>query len=131
MTCFQPDGSMTKTKQNEAHGFGERLARMRKAAGYTQQELAAASGLSRRMIVYYEAQVQPPLAEVITKLAPLLNSNADAMLGLATPRKVASIADPRVARRLRAIDQLSAADKRRLLELIDAFVEHGRRKQSA
>lgn len=120
---------MAKTRKQTSQGFGERLAEMRKAAGYTQQELAAASGVSRRMIVYYEAQEQPPLAEVIAKLAPILGSNADEMLGLVAPRKAPSALDARVVRRLRAIEQLAPGDKRELLHLIDAFVEHGRRKR--
>jgi len=38
--------------------------------------LAAASSVSRRMIVCYESQ-QQPLAEVVVKLASLLATNAD------------------------------------------------------
>ena len=120
---------MGKSRADTPRGFGERLAELRKAAGYTQQELAAASGVSRRMIVYYEAQQEPPLADVVAKLAPLLATNADAMLGLVAPKKARTLADPRVARRLHAIEQLPPGEKRQLLQLIDAFVEHGRRKK--
>ena len=34
--------------------FGERLARLRRAAGYSLRELAAEVGISHRMLVYYE-----------------------------------------------------------------------------
>jgi len=120
---------MARAKPKTPQGFGERLAALRRAAGYTQQELAAASGVSRRMIVYYEGQEQPPLAEVVLKLAPLLATNADELLGLVAPRRTASALDARVVRRLRAIEQLAPGDKRQLLQLVDAFVEHGRRKR--
>ena len=120
---------MAKTKQRTSQGFGDRLAELRRAAGYTQQELAAASGVSRRMIVYYEGQEQPPLAEVVVKLAPLLATNADELLGLVAPRRTATALDARVVRRLRVIEHLAPSDRRQLLHLIDAFVEHGRRKR--
>jgi transcriptional regulator with XRE-family HTH domain len=121
---------MAKLKQGTTQGFGKRLAQMRRAAGYTQRELAAASGVSRRMIVYYEGQQHPPLAEVVVKLAPLLAANADQMLGLAPPKRMApGVLDARVVRRLHAIEQLAAADKRQLLQQIDAYVEHHRRRR--
>jgi transcriptional regulator with XRE-family HTH domain len=118
-----------RTKQQISQGFGERLAGLRKAAGYTQQELAAASGVSRRMIVYYENQERQRLADVLVKLAPPLATTADEMLGLVAPKKARTLADPRVARRVYAIEQLPPGEKRQLLQLIDAFVEHGRRKK--
>lgn len=120
---------MARPKPKTPQGFGERLADLRRAAGYTQQELAAASGVSRRMIVYYEGQQHPPLAEVVVKLAPLLATNADELLGLVAPRRVPTALDARVIRRLRAIEQLAPGDRRQLLQLIDAFVEHGQRKR--
>jgi transcriptional regulator with XRE-family HTH domain len=119
-----------RTKQQVSQGFGERLAGLRRAAGYTQEELAAASGVSRRMIVYYESQERQRLADVLAKLAPPLAATADEMLGLAPPKKSASsVLDARVARRLRGIEHLVSADKRQLLQLIDAFVDHARRKR--
>jgi len=121
--------AMARPKPKTPRGFGERLAELRRAAGYTQQELAAASGVSRRMIVYYEGQQHPPLAEVVVRLAPLLATNADELLGLVAPRKAPGVLDARVERRLRAIEHLAPGDRRQLLHLIDAFVEHGRRKR--
>ena len=42
-------------------GFGERLAALRKAAGFTQTELANELGISQRMVAYYEQpDVTPP-----------------------------------------------------------------------
>jgi len=52
------------------------------------------------------------------------------MLGLVPPKKAAtSLLDTRVGRRLRAIEQLASREKRQLLQLIDAFVDHARRKR--
>ena len=45
---------MPKKTKEENMSFGARLAALRKAAGFTQQELANEVGTSRRMIAYYE-----------------------------------------------------------------------------
>ena len=42
---------MARKKNGERPGFGARLAALRKAAGYTQQELPQELGISRRMIL--------------------------------------------------------------------------------
>ena len=67
----------------------------------------------------------------MAKLAPLLSTNADELLGLAgsTKKLTPTALDPTIFRRLRAIEELTPGDKRQLLQLIDAFVAHGRRKR--
>jgi transcriptional regulator with XRE-family HTH domain len=48
-------------KERTLDGFGTRLAELRQARGLSQEELAAAVDVSRRVIAYYEAQsAQPP-----------------------------------------------------------------------
>ncbi|MHB8784091.1 MAG: helix-turn-helix domain-containing protein [Desulfobacteria bacterium] len=47
---------VSKNVNERLADFGQRLARMRKAAGYTQAELAAEVGISRRNLAYYETQ---------------------------------------------------------------------------
>jgi len=52
---------MPKTRipiSKEAEPFGARLARFRQAAGYSQRDLAQKTGVSQRMIAYYEKQPQ-------------------------------------------------------------------------
>lgn len=44
------------TQSSGTAGFGARLAELRKAAGFTQQQLADEVGVSRRMVAYYEAR---------------------------------------------------------------------------
>jgi len=54
-----------KTNKDEAGGFGERLAGLRKAAGFTQVELAAELGISQRMVAYYESPAATPPANLL------------------------------------------------------------------
>lgn len=108
---------------NEAQAnFGHRLAALRKAAGFTQQELADEIGASRRMIAYYEAESGHLPANLLAQIAHALSVSADALLGLqeisAAPR-----ASHRLERRLKQIDTLNPKAKRQLTQLIDTFIE--------
>ena len=64
---------MSKKINEELSSFGKRLAKLRKAAGYTQQQLADEIGATRRMIAYYESESQHPPANMLVDLAKALN----------------------------------------------------------
>lgn len=115
---------MPKYSPPEASGFAARLAALRKAAGFTQEQLAAELGISRRRIAYYEAESDHPPASLLPKLAHALNTTVDILLGETTPkRKTRSAAlSPRLERRLRQIETLSPRPKQQLLSIIDAFI---------
>jgi ribosome-binding protein aMBF1 (putative translation factor) len=49
-------------KKNTTTSFGQRLASVRKARGLSQRDLATLTGISNRMIAYYEAQSDRPPA---------------------------------------------------------------------
>ena len=75
--------------RNDTEGFGARLAELRKAAGYTQVELAEALGMSQRMIAYYESIEDNPLAKILRLLAQTLRVSTDELLGVSPPRSKA------------------------------------------
>jgi transcriptional regulator with XRE-family HTH domain len=114
---------MTKYVHPENEGFGARLAQLRKAAGYTQEQLASELGISRRRIAYYEAESDHPPASLLTDLARLLNTSTDVLLGQANARKsrLAPLS-PRLERRLKQIELLSPRPKQQLLSIIDTFI---------
>lgn len=68
--------------QKPAANFGARLATLRKAAGYTQVELAAVLGISQRMVAYYEGTEDHPLAKVLRHLSHALDISTDELLGV-------------------------------------------------
>lgn len=74
------------TIKNDTEGFGTRLSELRKAAGYTQVELAEALGMSQRMIAYYESIEDNPLAKILRLLAQTLRVSTDELLGVSPPR---------------------------------------------
>jgi len=114
---------MPKRKTEVIASFGDRLASLRKAAGYTQVELAAEMGITQRMVAYYEAPNAQPPAHFLPQLAQTLGVSMDVLLGLAEPRWVKKIATNRLERRLLEIEKLDPKAKRQLTQLLDTFIE--------
>ena len=122
---------MPKKRSVGITGFGERLAQLRKAAGYTQLELADEIGVSRRMIAYYEIQSEHPPTSLLPAIAKALRLTTDELLGTEPIKKAARPADSRLHRRLQQIEQLAPTEKRQVLQLLDAFIERGKLKKKA
>lgn len=123
---------MPKQKTPHAASFGQRLTALRKAAGYTQQELAGEVGVSRRMIAYYEGQSEHPPTTLLPALAQALHVSADELLGLeapATKRAGSRPRDNRMQRRLQQIENLPPEERRQLIQIVDAFIERGQLKR--
>jgi transcriptional regulator with XRE-family HTH domain len=122
---------MGKRIQTEAPaGFGERLAELRKGAGFTQVELAAELGISQRMVAYYESPNATPPACLLPAIATALGVSIDELFGRTVKRRlVKQEGDSRLRRRLLAIEKLDVAEKRQVLQLLDAFIERGQLKR--
>ena len=113
---------MGKILSDTAGSFGQRLAHLRKAAGYTQTELADEIGATRRMIAYYETESDHPPTNMLVGLAQALNTSTDELLGL-IPTKKLKQPDSRLLRRIQKIDKMSAVKKRQVIQVIDTFIE--------
>ena len=87
-----PMPKMPKRKIRVTESFGKRLARLRKAAGYSQRSLADELGISYRVVAYYEAQTEhaqltfcPPWPT--HSASPRISSSAVSLSRLARPRR--------------------------------------------
>lgn len=116
-------------KKQQVSGFGERLVKLRKEAGFTQQELGDEIGVSRRMIAYYESQSAHPPTHMLPAIAKALRLTTDELLGATPIKKQTRPGNSRLLRRLQQIEQLDASDKRQILQVIDAFIERGKLKK--
>lgn len=116
-------------KKKQAVGFGVRLAALRKSAGFTQAELAAEVGVSRRMITYYESQGAHPPTHLLTEIARALRLSTDELLGAVPVKKAARPGNVRLERRLQQLESLDPSEKRQALQLLDAFIERGKLKK--
>jgi transcriptional regulator with XRE-family HTH domain len=114
-------------KERTLDGFGTRLAELRQARGLSQEELAAAVDVSRRVIAYYEAQSAQPPGALLVDLARALRCSTDELLGVKPVRETLSPKTARLLKRLRRVEELPPADQRAVLKLVDAMLETRRR----
>lgn len=116
---------MPKSKMtiSTTESFGQRLARLRLKAGYTQRDLATEVGTSQRMVAYYEKQTTHPPAHLLPLLAKVLNVSTDTLLGLDLPKEKRAARDNRLWRRFQKIEKMGPREKRQILQVLDAFIE--------
>ena len=121
---------MPKTKK-EGAGFGSRLAELRKAAGYTQVELAEEIGVTQRVIAYYEGQTDHPPTTLLPAIAKALKITTDELLGHAPIKKQPKPRNTRLHRRMEQIEQLGPKEKRQALQFLDTLIEREKWKKKA
>jgi transcriptional regulator with XRE-family HTH domain len=100
-----------------------------KAAGISQNALAAEIGISQRMMAYYESPAAHPPANLLPAITRSLGVSIDALLGVETAKRRTKAVDTRMQRRLQQLEKLDPADRRQLLQLLDAFIERGQLKR--
>jgi transcriptional regulator with XRE-family HTH domain len=124
------DVSMPKKKLNGSNGdFGERMAQFRKAAGYSQRELATELGISNRMVAYYEKETQHPPAALLVPLSTLLGVPTDELLGVRSISSRPLRKDARIQRRVSLMEKLPSRERRALISVIDTFLEREKLKE--
>lgn len=61
--------------------FGERLRELRKSKNYSQQQVAAIFNVTKTTVSAWETDKQEPCIEDIKKLAEILDTSTDYLLG--------------------------------------------------
>ena len=108
--------------EDDKETFGDRLAKLRKAAGYSLRGLAAELGSSPRMLVYYEKHSGNPSAHFLPPLANALGVSTDQLLGIEKVKSNGRIKDTKLWRRFSQIEKLSPAQRRPMIQLMDTFL---------
>src|SRR4030042_2491467 len=111
------------SKKEENTPFGKKLREARMTSGYTQEELAKLSGVSRRMIVHYETYGKKPDIDKIKKIARVLRISADHLIGISETTKSKKLDDLsyKVMKKVRIIEKLPARDQNTVFSLINAL----------
>ena len=120
-------------RRSSQETFGDRLVRLRKLRGFTQRSLASKSGVSNRMIAYYETHEFAPPGDALAALARALEVPMDELLGLKATAIEApsSTAELRLWRQLRQIEKLPDSDRKAILRYVDALLTKQRLQKSA
>jgi transcriptional regulator with XRE-family HTH domain len=113
--------------------LGQRLARLRKARGYTQTDLARKLSQARSserqihnirvLISDYERNIIRPNYEMIARLALALGVTADELLGIKPAQNQTHQPKLKIQKRINAIEKLPTSQQKALLKTIDAFLK--------
>lgn len=133
--CPYTDAAMPRknapklTHDDGPETFGQRLARLRKERGWTQQELAERAGIIQALISDYERDKLRLNAELIVRFANALEITTDELLQ-PHPRKYAlrPKRSLRMQRRMDKIEKLPPHLQNCLLKTIDGFLKGVSRK---
>ena len=110
--------------------FGERLAQLRQAAGYSQREFAAEVGISQRMVVYYEKASERIPLQLLPLFAKVLRVSSDQLFGIETVKGNGRSRDNRLWRRFAQVEKLPAKQRRPIIQFIDAFLGSAKAKKA-
>lgn len=102
--------------------LGQRLARIRKSRGYTQQELAERVGSIQVLVSDYERDKLRLSAEMAIRFAHALEVTTDELLGMTEPKTNGHKPSRKILRRLEKIDTLRPQQQAILLKTIDTFL---------
>lgn len=129
---MQEESFMPKRKIQLKEGeetFGERLARLRQTAGYSQRDLAAELGVSCRMVAYYEKETEYPPAHLLPQMAKVLDVTTDQLLGVEKVKGNGRHRDNRLWRRFSKVEKLPASLRKQIVQILDAFLEREKLKK--
>lgn len=109
----------------------ERLRTARKAAGFTQKQVAAYIGVTESAYCGYETGKRQPDPAKISSIALLLDVTGDYLLGLVDQPKdyygvTISDTDPQIERLLANADKLNVEGKQQLIGFSELLVASGK-----
>jgi transcriptional regulator with XRE-family HTH domain len=107
--------------QDGIEQIGERVARLRKERGITQQQMAELLKTSQPIVSDYERGELRLHGELIVAIARILDVTTDEILGMQQP-KTTLPKDRRLLRRLKDVDKLPKRDREALVRTLDAFL---------
>jgi transcriptional regulator with XRE-family HTH domain len=97
----------------------------------TQSELAEKVGLTYVQIGRYEKGKSNPSADVLQKLANVLNTSTDYLMNGKTEQVEAQLADKELIRQFQEVEKLSPEDKNLVKTFLDAFITKKKIQQLA
>jgi len=109
--------------------FALNLISLRKKRGFSQTELAAASGISQRMIAYYETQSVIPPLEKLEKLASTLNAAVSELVDPNSADTTAVQLNTRILKKVQLLEQLPTEDQKKVMDYAKDLLERNQLKR--
>jgi len=123
-----PDFQMVAYNPAMSQKFGSHLMELRRAAGLSQNALAAKLGVPQSNISFWEKWDKPPRGDILPGLAQVLGVSVDELLGYkALKRKAAPVGKARQA--FDAVSRLPRRQQDQIIKVVNALVaQHGMAK---
>lgn len=103
--------------------LGERVLDLRKKINLTQADLAQRIGISLTQLARYERNEVHPPADVLKKMADVLNTSIDYLImGDKDQKAKTALKDQELLTQFKAVEAMSEKDKAVVKTLIDAFI---------
>jgi transcriptional regulator with XRE-family HTH domain len=103
--------------------IGERIARLRKALGFTQEELAKSIGIVQTLVSDYERNKIRLHAEMVIRFARPLEVSTDELLGLTKVKSNGTLKNRRLQRRINRMNELSKHDQETVIRMLDSLLK--------
>ncbi len=130
MTSPQPIGLDVVSPEDQRFfkTLGTRIAELRKAHHFTQQQLAELLGLSQQMIASYEVGRRRVPISMLPALATALAVSIDTLLGTGTGTSAAKRGPtPKLHQQIEQISQLPRAQQRFVTQMLDTVIAQASR----
>lgn len=113
----------TNEASNTSREIGQRIAKLRKANGLTQRDLAGILGVAQSVVSDYERGELRLHGELILHFTELFGATPNEILGIEPSSVKPKVPkNQRLYRRTLEIDKLPRRDQEALLRTIDAFL---------
>lgn len=106
---------------------GERLRRLRKAAGLSQRELAEQLDVHHSNIGFWERTGTAPRPNLLPQMAKLLGVSVEQIIGEQTPTKKAAPGG-RLGKVFEEVSALPRRQQQKVIEFVEAFVAQQKTK---
>ena len=110
--------------------FSINLARLRKAKGLSQRDLATKTGLTQRMINHYEHNPRSLPVDRLKLLASALGAKVSDFFNENESAQVDSL-DVRWVKKIQELQNLSDADRKEINQHINSLIEKSRLKKES
>ena len=118
-----------KHSQVKRSVFGERLFRIRKARGITQEKLGEKVGVTKRVIAFYEGDKEEPPPDLLKKIAKALNVTVSHMLGESPLKTIKNEIKPSLRKHIEALQNLPTKDQKTILRMIELAAQNNGNKE--
>jgi len=109
--------------------IGERIIRLRKEKGLSQNELAKKMGLIQELISAYELNKRKLTAEMVARFAKALEVSCDIIIGYKINGKKKFKLNLRLMKRLHRIEYLTEYKQKKIISVIDSLLRDAESKE--